>query len=102
MNAPDPLDPLSRTLASWRVEPPARADFRPAVWQRLQRSSQETWAAYIRAHSGRWTTVAALAIVAATWTGRAVAQAQLDAERERRVVSYLVELDPRVLALVQP
>ncbi len=102
MNAPDPLDPLSRTLATWRVDPPARPDFRPAVWQRLKRSSQESWAGYLRARSGLWTSIAAVAIVAATWTGRSMAQAQQEAGRERMVVSYLVELDPRVLALVQP
>lgn len=102
MKPTDPNDPLARTLAAWRVRPKPDPDFRPAVWQRIKQRTQETWAAYIRAHLVGWSVVGVLGIAVAGWTGHSVAQAKLDAGREQMVVSYLGELDPRVLAKIHP
>lgn len=97
MSLPEPRDPLSDTLQSWRVQPPANPQFRPAVWQRIQ-ARRDTWAGYVRAHR-RTVMVATLAVlVLGGWTGRAAAQAKLAAERDAMVVTYLVGLDPRVQA----
>jgi hypothetical protein len=41
---------------------------------------------------------AGLAMLVAGWTGRSIAQAKLEAGREQMAVSYLIDLDPRVLA----
>lgn len=97
MSSPQPHDPLSDTLQTWRVQPPANPNFRPAVWQRVQ-ARRETWASYVRAHR-RSVAVATLALLlVGGWTGRAAAQAKLAAERDAMVVTYLVGLDPRVQA----
>jgi hypothetical protein len=37
-------------------------------------------------------------MVAAGWAGHSVAQAKLEESREKMIVSYLVNLDPRVMA----
>lgn len=102
MNPTDPKDPLARDLAAWRVTPPGDPNFRPAVWQRIQRRSRETWAAYVRSHLIGWSLAAAVAVAAAGWTGHSVARAKLDSSREEMVVSYLGNLDPRVLAKHRP
>ena len=91
-------DPLSRTLAEWRVHPAADPDFRPAVWQRIKQNSPETWTSYMRAHLLGWSLLAAVAVVGAGWTGHSVAQAKLEDSREKMVVAYLGNLDPRVMA----
>lgn len=98
MNPSPPNDPLSRRLAEWRVNPKSDPNFRPAVWQRIKQHSRETWAAYVRAHLVAWTVTGAAALVAAGWTGHSFAQAKIDSSREQMVVSYLGNLDPRVLA----
>ncbi len=102
MNTSDPNDPLSRTLAAWRVAPPPDPNFRAAAWRRIARANRDTWAAYLRAHVAGWSAAAALAVVAASWAGHAAAQAKLDADRERMVVSYLGAIDPRVMAKLRP
>ena len=98
MNSPDQNDSLSRTLAEWRVRPPTAPNFRPAVWERIKQRTRDTWAGYLRAHLVSWSLAGVMAVLAAGWTGPNVAQAKLDAGREKMVVSYLVDLDPRVLA----
>lgn len=97
-----PPDPFDRALADWQVRPPAAPDFRPLVWQRLRRAAPATWGGYLRAHFAAWAMVATLTLAAAGWAGRTAAEARLEAERERRAIAYLVELDPRVLALTRP
>lgn len=101
MKSTSPHDPLSRTLAEWQVSPPANPGFRPGVWQRLAHVRNASWSGHLRAHLAAWCVVALMATAGAGWAGRAAAQAQLDAERERMVFSYLGELDPRVLAQLQ-
>lgn len=102
MNSPDPNDSVSRALASWRVQPVADPNFRPAVWQRIRQRSRETWATYVRAHVAVWGVAAVLTITAAGWAGVSVGRAQLNARRDAMVVAYLVDLDPRVQARLRP
>ncbi len=102
MNPSPPNDPFSRTLAEWRVNPKPDPNFRPAVWQRIKQRSRETWAAYVRTHIVAWTVAGAAALVAGGWTGHSFARAKTDSSREQMVVSYLGNLDPRVMAKLRP
>lgn len=102
MTPTDPNDRLTEALASWRVTPPPDASFRPAVWQAIQRRSRETWAAFVRSHLLGWSLAAAAAVAVAGWTGHSAARARLESGREEMVVSYLGNLDPRVLAKHRP
>lgn len=98
MNPSDPNERLSAALASWRVTPPRDPNFRPAVLERIRQTARVTWSDYVRAHLVGWSTAALVAIAAAGWAGRAVAQARMENHREQMVVSYLGNLDPRVMA----
>lgn len=102
MNTAPDHDPLAGPLAAWRIDPPADPNFRPAVWRRLDRIRRQSWTAYLRSHLAAWSLVAVLAVCAAGWAGRSAAQAELAADRERMIFSYLGDLDPRVLAVTRP
>ncbi|HET7536450.1 MAG TPA: hypothetical protein VFJ90_08355 [Candidatus Didemnitutus sp.] len=95
-------DHLSEVLQSWRVKAPAEPGFRAAVWRRIERPGELTWAAYLRAHTVAWVFAAVLAVGAAGFAGRALAQARLQADREAMAVTYLIGLDPRVQAVLKP
>lgn len=95
-------DNLTEVLQSWRVKPPADPGFRAAVWRRLGRPADVSWPAYLRLHPTAWSLAAVLALGAAGFAGRAMARAQVDADREAIVVTYLVDLDPRVQAVLKP
>jgi hypothetical protein len=43
-----------------------------------------------------------LALVVAGWSGHAMAQSRLEAERNAMIVSYLSGLDPRVMTKLRP
>jgi hypothetical protein len=102
MTPQPPPDPLAPALQSWRVDPPADPGFRAAVWRRIEAATPPTWGAYLRRHAVAWSCAAALAVVAAGWTGHRVAQVRLAAERERMVATYLGDLDPRVIVATTP
>ena len=95
-------DNLSELLRSWQVKPPVDPDFRPGVWQRIRRQPGTSWPAYLRAHMAAWSLVALLALSTAGYAGRALARTHVRADREAIVVTYLVELDPRVQAVLKP
>lgn len=97
-----PPDSLSEALRDWRVNPPADPDFRPGVWRRLGRQRPATWPVYLRSHATTWSLAAVLALGAAAYSGSALARARVRADREAIVVSYLVDLDPRVQAVLKP
>lgn len=99
---PNSRDPLDDTLPHWRVHPPRDRDFRNTVWQRIEMTARMTWAGYLRGHFAGWSIAAVVALVAAGWGGRAMAQARLEADRHAMVVSYLSALDPRVIARLRP
>jgi len=96
-----PRNQLSDTLRDWRVTPPADPNFRHQVWQRLNRQIPASWPAYLRGHAVAWMLVTLLTVSAAALTGHATAQAKVRADRETMVVSYLVDLDPRVQAVLK-
>jgi hypothetical protein len=93
---------LSETLHSWRVIPPADPSFRQRVWQRIGEQSGVTWRTYLRGHLAGWSVAAAIAVGAAAFAGGALARSQARADREAIVVTYLVDLDPRVQAVLKP
>ena len=96
MNTPDPEEPLSRTLADWRVTPPRHSQFRPQVWARIAAArAAPTWPGYVRAHATRVAGVLALAIVVGAMTGRERARARVEAESGRLATSYVQALDAR-------
>jgi hypothetical protein len=102
MNPPDPRDHLSETLQAWRVTPSANPNFRPSVWQRIRQGAPATWASHLVRHRVAWSVAAGVAIFAASVAGHAFGRATLDSRREQMVVSYLGNLDPRVLAKLRP
>jgi hypothetical protein len=95
-------DNLSETLQGWRVTPPADPGFRHRVWQRIGGQARISWPAYLRAHTAAWSLAAVLAVTVAAFTGSSLARAKVQADREAMVVTYLVELDPRVQAVLKP
>jgi hypothetical protein len=97
-----PRDSLSAVLQRWRVEPPADPGFRPAVWQRLDARARESWPAYLRSRATAWSLAAVVMLGAAAYSGTALAHSRVRADREAMVVNYLVELDPRVQAVLKP
>ena len=94
-------DTLSEILRGWRVKPPVYPGFRAAVWQRIGRPAENSWPAYLRTHTAAWSLAVLLVVGVAGFAGRAVAQARVQADREAIVVSYLVDLDPRVQAVLK-
>jgi hypothetical protein len=97
-----PPDSLSKVLQDWRVKPPADPNFRSAVWLRIGRRNSATWPAYLRAHTAAWSLATLLALSTAGYAGRTLARTHVRADREAIVVTYLVELDPRVQAVLKP
>lgn len=95
-------DSLDGTLQGWRVHPPSDPGFRHSVWQRINRRQRETWPAYVRSHAAAWALVAVVTVGAAAYTGSSLARAHVQADREALVVNYLVDLDPRVQAVLKP
>lgn len=96
--SPEPNDDdLSRLLASWKISPGPDPHFRPAVWKGVRRDSPPSWAAYLRRHGTAWSITLALAMGLAGWVGRSAAEAKLESRRDQMVVSYLGEIDPRVM-----
>ena len=96
-----PRNPLSSVLHGWRVSPPADPNFRSTVWQRLNAQIPASWSAYLRGHAVAWSLAVVLTVSAAAVTGHATAQAKVRADREAMVVTYLVDLDPRVQAVLK-
>jgi hypothetical protein len=95
-------DSLSETLRGWRVAPPSDPSFRQRVWERIGKQVGMTWPAYLRTHVVACSLSAAVVMGAAALAGGTVARAQVRAERDAIVVTYLVDLDPRVQAILKP
>jgi hypothetical protein len=97
-----PPDSLAESLRRWRVTSPADPQFRTSVWQRIDARTKATWPVYLRSHATAWSLAAVVLLGAAAYSGSALARAHLQADREAIVVTYLVDLDPRVQALLKP
>jgi hypothetical protein len=95
-------DSLSEALHAWRVTPPADPDFRQRVWQRVGNRSRTTWPDYLRMHAAAWSASLVIILSVAAYGGGALARSQTRADREAIVVTYLVNLDPRVQAVLKP
>ena len=93
---------LAAVLRGWRVSPPPDPNFRHNVWQRLNAQIPASWPAYLRGHAVAWMLVTVLTVSAAALTGQAAAKARVRADREQMTVTYLVDLDPRVQAMLKP
>jgi hypothetical protein len=93
-----PLNPLSRTLGTWRIAPPGDPLFRTAVWARLQAARDTRWASYVRQHAAASCAALALAVVAGGWFGQWQAHRQAVQDREVLATTYLAEIDARVIA----
>ena len=102
MHSPDSRDPLSGAMKQWRVEPSPDRNFRDAVWRRIDERARSSWSLCIREHLVGWSVAAMVALVAAGWGGRVMAQARIDSDRDAMVVTYLSGLDPRVLTKLRP
>ena len=97
-----PPNSLSAVLHRWRVAPPADPNFRAAVWHRVDARARDTWPAYVRSHAAAWSLAAVVMLGVAAYSGTALAQARVKSDRETMVVNYLVDLDPRVQAVLKP
>ena len=97
-----PRNSLPEILRDWQVTPPADPDFRPGVWGRIERQKRANWSAYLRAHTAAWALAAVVVLGAAAYTGSVAAHARARADRDALVVTYLVDLDPRVQAVLKP
>lgn len=102
MHSPDPNNHLRQTLRAWSVVPPVHPNFRPAVWARIREQEPSGWVAYARGHAAGLALAAFVTLFASGWAGHSVSRAKLEAARDARIVSYLVELDPRVQAGLRP
>lgn len=91
---------LTQALADWQVAPGRKADFRMAVWARIERQRRDaTWGSYLRAHTVPCVALLAVALVVGAWTGRGRARARVEAERAVIVISYVSGLDARTMRM---
>jgi hypothetical protein len=101
-----PMNPskpsLPETMREWQVTPPADPNFRSRVWRKIRARQPDNWPTYLRGHVVAWSLAAVLTLGAAALAGHATAQARVRSDRAAMVVSYLVELDPRVQVLLKP
>jgi hypothetical protein len=98
MDSAQPPDPLSRTLASWRVAPSRQPEFRAAVWARLNaRPGLQPWAVYARRHAAAVTGALALAVAVGAVGGQSWAKSRVAAESARLAASYVEGLDARMM-----
>ena len=95
-------NPLSKVLRAWRVAPPVEPNFRDRVWQRIGGQAKVSWRSYLGAHATAWSVAALMVLGAAAYTGHAAASARMRVDRDALVVTYLVDLDPRVQAMLKP
>ncbi len=100
MNSPHPSEPLSRTLADWRVVPHRNPQFRAEVAQRIAAARRApTWTGYIRARGPLVAGALTIAMVLGAWGGRERARARDAAARDALVAEYVHGLDARWMRL---
>jgi hypothetical protein len=94
MTTPESPDPLRRTLAAWRVQPPAEPNFRAEVWRRIE-AGPVPWASYARRHLPGVTAVLLVAVAAGAVGGQERARARAAADSARLAAAYVEGLDAR-------
>lgn len=95
-------NPFNKILRTWRVAPPVNPDFRGRVWQRIGEQAKASWPSYLGAHATAWSVAALMVLGAAAYTGHVAASTRVRVDRDALVVTYLVDLDPRVQAMLKP
>ena len=93
---------LHGVLGSWRVSPAADPAFRSQVWERIRKQPDTPWSDYLRTHAAMLSLASILVLGAAAWGGGALARSRVQADREAIVMTYLVDIDPRVQAARTP
>lgn len=98
-------DPLSSTLANWRVEPRRNPQFRAKVWERIHAAAtaapgsdsgpSSTWSRFVHAHAGVISVLIAAAVIAGALTGRIEARHGANADRSAIAAAYVHSLDAR-------
>ena len=81
--------------------PAADPAFRSQVWERIRKRPDTPWFDYLRAHAALLSVISVLALGGAAWSGGAIARSRVRADREAIVVTYLVDIDPRVQAVLK-
>ena len=100
MSSPNPSEPLSRTLADWRLAPPRNPQFRTEVWARIEAARRApSWAGYVRAHGTLVGCALTLAMILGAWSGRERAHERAAAARAALVADYVHGLDARWMRL---
>ena len=97
-----PHESLHGALQGWRVSPATDPAFRSQVWERIRNRPDTPWSDYLRAHAAVLSLASILALGAAAWSGGALARSRVRADREAIVMTYLVDIDPRVQAAQKP
>ena len=100
MDAPQPPDPLSRTVAAWRVAPPRQPQFRGGVWARIEAGARALpWRVYARQHAAAVAGALAVAIVAGAFFGHGRARARAAFESAQLAAAYVQGLDARSMQM---
>ena len=97
-----PRQSLHGALESWRVSPAPDPAFRRQVWERIRKRPDTSWSDYLRAHAAALSLASIVALGVAAWSGGALARSRVRADRESIVMTYLVDIDPRVQAAQKP
>ncbi|MSU48119.1 MAG: hypothetical protein EXS37_03355 [Opitutus sp.] len=96
----EPPDSLSRTLASWQVEPTRQPQFRAEVWARIHAAAvPPPWQVFARQHAGLVGGALALAVVAGGLLGHERARARAAAESAQLANAYVQRLDARSMRM---
>ncbi|MDX2187288.1 MAG: hypothetical protein SFV32_10170 [Opitutaceae bacterium] len=101
MNSQNRDDDVRRAIRAWQVRPLPNSTFRPEVWQRIQQGSDAGWTSYLKRHAASVSLAAILTLVLSGWLGKTASRVALEHQRETMIVSYLVDLDPRVEAMMR-
>ena len=100
METPQNPDPLSRTLAAWRVQPARNPQFRGEVWARIGAvGAAVPWGAYARRRSPALLSAIALAVLVGGFLGREQARTRAAAESARLAAAYVQGLDARAMRM---
>lgn len=94
--SPSSHDPLSHTLAEWRVRPARNPHFRAAVWARVEAAARpSTWTRFARTHPAAVSGILAAAVLLGALTGRTEARQHEQQERAAIAANYVHALDAR-------
>jgi hypothetical protein len=100
MNSPESPDPLSQTLAAWRIRAPRDPGFRAIVRARLSgQAGALPWSVYARQHAAAIGATLALAILVGAAGGYGRARSRIAAESAQLAATYVQALDARTMVM---